>query len=75
MGSNAYVVKLPSEFGISPVFNIEDLTVFKGDASTLPLPAITIDGQFLKIQRPGMKLPQFLTINLFQLNGEVITSS
>ena len=31
MGSNAYVIDLPSDFGISPIFNIEDITAFKGD--------------------------------------------
>jgi hypothetical protein len=31
LGNNAYVIDLPSEFGISPIFNIEDITAFKGD--------------------------------------------
>ena len=31
LGTNAYVIELPFEFGISLVFNIEDLTEFKGD--------------------------------------------
>ena len=31
LGSNAYVIDLPSEFGISPIFNIEDIIAFKGD--------------------------------------------
>ncbi|KAG6778073.1 hypothetical protein POTOM_017918 [Populus tomentosa] len=33
LGSNAYVIDLPSDFGISPIFNIEDITAFKGDAT------------------------------------------
>ncbi|KAL6315687.1 hypothetical protein AAG906_005779 [Vitis piasezkii] len=33
LGTNAYVIELPSKFGISPVFNIEDLTEFKGDVN------------------------------------------
>ncbi|KAG6738607.1 hypothetical protein POTOM_058227 [Populus tomentosa] len=44
LGSNAYVIALPSDFGISPIFNIEDLTEFKGDVdniSALPTPTIT----------------------------------
>ncbi|KAG2675534.1 hypothetical protein I3760_12G008100 [Carya illinoinensis] len=43
LGTNAYVIELPSDFGISPVFNIEDLTAFKGDASdfsALPAPEV-----------------------------------
>ncbi|KAF9662027.1 hypothetical protein SADUNF_Sadunf18G0010400 [Salix dunnii] len=38
MGRNAYVIELPSDFMISPVFNIEDLTAFKGElpSSTNP---------------------------------------
>ena len=31
LGTNAYVIELPFEFGISLVFNIEDLMEFKGD--------------------------------------------
>lgn len=31
LGTNAYVIELPSDFGISRVFNIEDLNAFKGD--------------------------------------------
>jgi hypothetical protein len=44
LGSNAYVIALPSDFGISPIFNIEDLTEFKGDVeniTALPAPTIT----------------------------------
>ena len=31
LGNNAYVIDLPSKFGISLVFNIEDITSFKSD--------------------------------------------
>jgi hypothetical protein len=44
LGSNAYVIDLPADFGISPIFNIEDLTEFKGDPDdvmTLLVPAVT----------------------------------
>ncbi|KAJ0007622.1 hypothetical protein Pint_30469 [Pistacia integerrima] len=44
LGTNAYVMDLPSDFGISPVFNIEDLTEFKGDVdeiSAIPVPKVT----------------------------------
>ena len=33
LDTNAYVIELPSKFGISPIFNIEDLTEFKGDVN------------------------------------------
>lgn len=35
LGTNAYVIELPPDFGVSPVFNIEDLTEFEGDAVEL----------------------------------------
>ena len=44
LGTNAYVIELPSKFGISPVFNIEDLTELKGDVdenTATPLPKAT----------------------------------
>ncbi|KAF9678665.1 hypothetical protein SADUNF_Sadunf07G0058700 [Salix dunnii] len=34
LGSNAYVVGSPAKFNISHVFNIEDITAFKGELST-----------------------------------------
>jgi hypothetical protein len=36
LGTNAYVIDLPHDFGISPVFNIKDITEFKGDTPDLP---------------------------------------
>ncbi|KAG6788910.1 hypothetical protein POTOM_004988 [Populus tomentosa] len=44
LGSNAYVIDLPADFSISLIFNIEDLTEFKGntdDVTALPVPAVT----------------------------------
>ena len=44
LGSNAYVIDLPSDFGISLIFNIEDLTEFKGDVDeivAIPVPKVT----------------------------------
>ncbi|KAF9679014.1 hypothetical protein SADUNF_Sadunf07G0096000 [Salix dunnii] len=44
LGVNAYVIDLPPDFAISPIFNIEDLTEFKGnvnDISTQPIPVVT----------------------------------
>jgi hypothetical protein len=37
LGTNAYVIDLPPDFGISPIFNIEDITEFKGDTTDLPI--------------------------------------
>ncbi|KAA8530465.1 hypothetical protein F0562_005174 [Nyssa sinensis] len=51
LGTNAYVIDLPSDFGISPVFNIEDLTEFKGDVdefSAIPSPEVT----------PALRVPE-----------------
>ena len=45
LGTNAYVIELPSKFGISPVFNIEDLMELKGDVdenTATPLPEATL---------------------------------
>ncbi|XP_038972521.1 uncharacterized protein LOC120104756 [Phoenix dactylifera] len=35
VGSNAYVVDIPSDFGINPVFNVEDLVAYRGP-TTIP---------------------------------------
>ena len=50
IGSNAYVIELPSDYGISSTFNIEDLVAYKGpttildDPFTDPLaPTISLD--------------------------------
>ena len=48
LGSNAYVVGLPAEFNISHVFNIEDITAFKGEPSAKPIQDI----------HPAMPLPE-----------------
>ena len=52
IGSNAYVIELPSDYGISSTFNIEDLVAYKGPATihddpfTEPLPTPTICPDF-----------------------------
>ena len=38
IGSNAYVIELPSDYGISSTFNIEDLVAYKGPATILDDP-------------------------------------
>ena len=60
LGTNAYVVELPSEFRISPVFNIEDLTIFKGDVSTPPLPNTTTSLQLPKDTAPRDEITSIL---------------
>ena len=63
MGSNAYVIDLPSDFGISPNFNIEDLTEFKGDVdniTAIPVPAITPVPQVLEITAPRDEIASIL---------------
>jgi hypothetical protein len=52
IGSNAYVIELPSDYGISSTFNIEDLIAYKGPATipddpfTEPSPTPTISPDF-----------------------------
>jgi hypothetical protein len=36
LGTNAYVIDLPHDFGISLVFNIKDIIEFKGDSTAMP---------------------------------------
>ena len=31
VGNNAYVLELPEEYGVSPVFNIGDLSLYEGE--------------------------------------------
>uniref|UniRef100_A0A2N9IG07 RNA-directed DNA polymerase n=1 Tax=Fagus sylvatica TaxID=28930 RepID=A0A2N9IG07_FAGSY len=52
IGSNAYVIELPPDYGISSTFNIEDLIAYKGPATipddpfTEPSPTPTISPDF-----------------------------
>ena len=52
IGSNAYVIELSSDYGISSTFNIKDLVAYKGPATipddpfTEPPPAPTISPDF-----------------------------
>ena len=48
LGSNAYLVGIPAEFNISHVFNIEDITAFKGELATTTTQDI----------QPAMPLPE-----------------
>ena len=38
IGSNAYVIELPSNYGISSTFNIKDLVAYKGPTTILDDP-------------------------------------
>ncbi|KAL5753927.1 hypothetical protein ACOSP7_022147 [Xanthoceras sorbifolium] len=40
IGPNAYVINLPYEYTINPIFNVEDLTEFKGECVS---PALDLD--------------------------------
>jgi len=63
LGSNAYVIDLPTDFGISPIFNIEDLTEFKGDfdnVMALPVPAVTPELRIPKTTAPQDEIAAIL---------------
>ena len=38
IGPNAYIIDLPSDYNISPIFNIKDLTEFKGLVDNISAP-------------------------------------
>ncbi|XP_010242694.1 PREDICTED: uncharacterized protein LOC104586982 [Nelumbo nucifera] len=44
ISSNAYVLELPSKMGISPIFNVEDLSAYYGhsDCPMVPLPKLPL---------------------------------
>ena len=75
LGSNAYVIDLPSEFGISHVFNIEDITAFKGEPFALPIQDVIPVLPLPENTSPRDEMLPFLTTNLFQLDEEAITNS
>lgn len=63
LGTNAYVIELPSDFGISRVFNIEDLTVFKCDiceSSASPTSEVTTAPRILKNIAPRDEIANIL---------------
>ena len=55
IGSNAYVIELPSDYGISLTFNIEDLVAYKG-LTTIP------DDPFIEPPSAPTISPDFDTI-------------
>jgi hypothetical protein len=63
LGCNAYVIDLPFDFGISPIFNIEDLTEFKGasdDVTVLPVQVDTLVLQVPEIIAPRDEIAAIL---------------
>ena len=63
LGANAYIIDLPSNFGISPIFNIEDLTEFKGnveDITALPVPAIILVPRVPELTAPRDEIAAIL---------------
>jgi len=58
LGSNAYVIDLPSEFGISPVFNIEDIAAFKSDEDVSSHPSKTEEMPVCLPKVPTTTTPQ-----------------
>ena len=58
LGSNAYLIDLPSDFGISPVFNIEEITTFKGDANDVVHSSQTEDMPAFVPKIPAATAPQ-----------------
>ncbi|XP_073525656.1 uncharacterized protein [Phyllobates terribilis] len=61
VGDNAYVLELPSEYGVSPVFNVGDLSPFhgiEGDSRTNPFQEGEID-EGSSIVEPPIQTPIF----------------
>ena len=44
LGPNAYLLDLPMDTNISPIFNVEDLFPYLGSFEPLILPGISMDG-------------------------------
>ncbi|KAL5823448.1 hypothetical protein ACOSQ4_021348 [Xanthoceras sorbifolium] len=62
IGPNAYVISLPHEYTISPIFNVEDLTEFTGECvspapdlgAAIRVPVVAVrDHQFVSTRQGG----------------------
>ncbi|XP_059066262.1 uncharacterized protein LOC131857593 [Cryptomeria japonica] len=71
-GSNAYKVKLPHDIGLSPIFNVSDLTLCKNDvvASTVTGETTVEGDEWLKdlSSKPPLKLEKILDTKVVKRN-------
>ena len=58
LGPNAYVIELPGDYGISHIFNIEDLTQFHGPEGPLPATSDLTTQQDAVIRVPKNTAPR-----------------
>ncbi|KAG7952365.1 hypothetical protein I3843_12G054600 [Carya illinoinensis] len=72
LGPNAYVIESPANYGISPIFNIEDLTQFHGSEETLPLASDLNTQQDAVIRVPKNTAPRDEIASI--LNHQFVTT-
>ena len=57
-GQNAYKVELPWDVAISPIFNVSDLTLYKGSNEVVGAAATTLESDEWIQQLPSKETPQ-----------------